>query len=110
MVQGNIINVPVDVASTVNILPRIQRNTETIAIKLKKKRSTGAVNLKGIKEFKIDGSMESSELSDEGMSILSRSKQYKFIQLGRRPLLTLLMKTDNLFMKGQMHYKNIQTG
>ena len=37
-VQGNIVNVPVDIAPTVNALPCNFSDTETIAIKFKRKK------------------------------------------------------------------------
>ena len=38
LVHGNIVNVPVDIAPTVNTLPRNMSDTETIAVKFKQKK------------------------------------------------------------------------
>lgn len=38
LVHGNIVNVPVDIAPTVNTLPRNMNDTETIAVKFKQKK------------------------------------------------------------------------
>lgn len=36
-VNGNIVNVPADVSSTVNLLPRLENETGTIKVQLKRK-------------------------------------------------------------------------
>ena len=46
LVHGNIVNVPVDIAPTVNTLPRNMNDTETIAVKFKQKKNINIVNSK----------------------------------------------------------------
>ena len=48
LVHGIIVNVPVDIAPTINTLPRNMNNTETIAVKFKQKRNINVVNSKKI--------------------------------------------------------------
>ena len=45
-VRGNFVNVPVDIAPTVNTLPRSLSETETVAIKFKRKKQYKNVNIR----------------------------------------------------------------
>ena len=55
LLSGNIINVPVDIAPTVNVLPRSMSNTDVVAIKVKKKRYISDVNVRKIYDQWLSG-------------------------------------------------------
>ena len=58
LVHGNIVSVPVNIAPTVNTLPRHMKDTDTIIIKFKKKNSTNIMNTK---KCPSDGCLKSSQ-------------------------------------------------
>ena len=70
-VWGNIVNVPVDIASTVNTLPCNLSDTETITIKIQKEERVQEVWVSG--KCETNSYMESLTLSYEGECILLRS-------------------------------------
>ena len=83
-ITGNVVNVPADVSSTVNLLPRLGNETGTIKVKLKRrlqyKSSALSLNVRPHKVIQAARwLMENSDLYKEEGIILNRDWQSSFI-------------------------------
>ena len=88
-ITGNVVNVPADVSSTVNLLPRLGNETATIKVKLKKrlqyKSSALSLNVRPHKVIQAASwLMENSDLYKEEGIIVNRDWQSSFIDNGPR--------------------------